>query len=246
MAKKAARKSRGKNKKASGSKKSQSLIARMRRWGLRIVLGIAVAFFALILVYSVVNPPITHTIWSEWRRLGKVDRDWVAIEEISPVMSRSAVAAEDANFCLHWGFDVEAIRDALEDGGNRGASTITQQVVKNVFLWQGRSWVRKALETSITPVVEMVWSKQRILEVYLNVAETGTGVFGVEAAAQKYYGVSAAKMSPVQAARIAAILPSPRNRSVTDPSVRTRRRAASILDGAATIRADGRAKCFED
>ncbi|RLK03724.1 monofunctional biosynthetic peptidoglycan transglycosylase [Ruegeria conchae] len=218
----------------------------MRRWGLRIGLGIAVAFFALILIYSVVNPPITHTIWSEWRRLGKVDRDWVAIEEISPVMARSAVAAEDANFCLHWGFDVEAIRDALEDGGNRGASTITQQVVKNVFLWQGRSWVRKALETSITPVVEMVWSKQRILEVYLNVAETGTGVFGVEAAAQKYYGVSAAKMSPVQAARIAAILPSPRNRSVTDPSVRTRRRAASILDGAATIRADGRAKCFED
>ena len=95
MAKKAARKSRGKNKKASGSKKSQGLIARMRRWGLRIVLGIAVAFFALILVYSVVNPPITHTIWSEWRRLGKIDRDWVAIEEISPVMARSAVAAED-------------------------------------------------------------------------------------------------------------------------------------------------------
>ena len=123
------------------------------------------------------------------------------------------------------GFDVEAIRDALEDGGSRGASTITQQVVKNVFLWQGRSWVRKALETSMIPVVEIVWSKQRILEVYLNVAETGQGIFGVEAAAQKYYGVSAAKMSPTQAARVAAILPSPRNRSVTDPSVRTRRRA---------------------
>ncbi|WP_299669475.1 monofunctional biosynthetic peptidoglycan transglycosylase [uncultured Ruegeria sp.] len=246
MAKKAARKSRGKKNKASRSKKSTGLIARIRRWVLRAVLGIAAVFLALILIYAVVNPPITHTIWSEWRRLGKVERDWVPIEEISPVMARSAVAAEDANFCLHWGFDVEAIRDALEDGSSRGASTISQQVVKNVFLWQGRSWVRKALETSITPIVEIVWSKQRILEVYLNVAETGQGVFGVEAAAQKYYGVSAAKMSPVQASRIAAILPSPRKRSVTDPSVRTRRRAASILDGAATIRADGRAECFED
>ncbi|MEX0307393.1 MAG: monofunctional biosynthetic peptidoglycan transglycosylase [Ruegeria sp.] len=246
MAKKAVRKPRSKKNKASKSNKTAGLIAQIRRWAMRTVLGISAVFLALILFYSVVNPPITHTIWSEWRRLGRVEREWVPIENISPIMARSAVAAEDANFCLHWGFDVEAIRDALEDGANRGASTITQQVVKNVFLWQGRSWIRKALETTMTPVVEMVWSKQRILEVYLNVAETGSGVFGVEAAAQKYYGVSAAKMSPVQAARLAAILPSPRNRSVTDPSVRTRRRAASILDGAATIRADGRADCFED
>ena len=246
MAKKAVRKPRGKKKKASRSNKTTGPIARIRRWALRVVLAMVVAFVFLVLIYSVVNPPVTHTIWSEWRRLGKVDREWVPIEEIAPIMARSVVAAEDANFCLHWGFDVEAIRDALEDGGSRGASTITQQVVKNVFLWQGRSWVRKALETSMTPVVEIVWSKQRILEVYLNVAETGQGIFGVEAAAQKYYGVSAAKMSPTQAARVAAILPSPRNRSVTDPSVRTRRRAASILDGAATIRADGRAACFED
>ncbi len=246
MAKKAARKPRGKKSKASRSKNPSGLIARIRRWAVRAVLGVAALFLALILIYSVVNPPLTHTIWSEWRRLGRVEREWVPIEDISPVMARSVVAAEDANFCLHWGFDVEAIRDALEDGGNRGASTITQQVVKNVFLWQGRSWLRKALETTMTPVVEMVWSKQRILEVYLNVAETGQGVFGVEAAAQTFYGVSAEKLSPVQAARLAAILPSPRNRSVTDPSVRTRRRAASILDGAATIRADGRADCFED
>ncbi len=218
----------------------------VRRWATRAALAITGLVVALVLFYSVVNPPVTHTIWSEWRRLGKVEREWVPIEEISPIMARSVVAAEDANFCQHWGFDVEAIRDALEGGGNRGASTITQQVVKNVFLWQGRSWVRKAMETSITPVVEIFWSKQRILEVYLNVAETGNGVFGVEAAAQRYFNRSAAQLTSVQAARIAAILPSPRNRSVTDPSVRTRRRAASILDGAATIRADGRADCFED
>lgn len=244
MAKKAARKSSGKKSKAS--RKKTPVAKQIRRWVTRTALAAVAFVVALVLLYSVVNPPITHTIWSEWRRLGKVERDWVPIEEISPITARSVVAAEDANFCLHWGFDVEAIRDALEDGGARGASTITQQVVKNVFLWQGRSWVRKALETSITPVVEIFWSKQRILEVYLNVAETGSGVFGVEAAAQRNFNVSAAQLSPVQAARIAAILPSPRNRSVTDPSVRTRRRAASILDGAATIRADGRAGCFED
>ncbi len=244
MAKKAARKSSGKKSKAR--KKTTPLGQKLRRWVTRAALGVVCFLIGLVLLYSVVNPPITHTIWSEWRRLGKVEREWVPIEEINPIMARSVVAAEDANFCLHWGFDVEAIRDALEDGGSRGASTITQQVVKNVFLWQGRSWVRKAMETSITPVVEIFWSKQRILEVYLNVAETGNGIFGVEAAAQRNFGVSAANMTPTQAGRIAAILPSPRNRSVTDPSVFTRRRAAAILEGAATIRADGRADCFED
>ncbi len=246
MAKKAVRKTGGKKKKAFKGKERPLLLDSLRLWTKRIALGAVAAVLALILLYSVVNPPITHTIWSEWRRLGRVERDWVPIEDISPVMARSVVAAEDANFCLHWGFDVDAIRDAIEDGGARGASTISQQVVKNVFLWQGRSWFRKALETSLTPVVELFWSKQRILEVYLNVSETGQGMFGVEAAAQKYFGVSADKLTPVQSARIAAILPSPRNRSARDPSVRTRRRAAAILDGAATIRADGRADCFED
>lgn len=246
MAKKAARKPRGKKKKANKPTTLTAALVQIRRWAVRAVFAVALFFVALVLLFSVVNPPVTHTIWSEWRRLGKIEREWVRIDEIAPIMARSVVAAEDANYCLHWGFDVEAIRDALEDGGTRGASTLSQQVVKNVFLWQGRSWVRKALETSMTPVVELVWSKQRILEVYLNVAETGQGLFGVEAAAQRYFGTSAAKLTPVQAARIAAILPSPRNRSVTDPTARTRRRAASILDGAATIRADGRADCFED
>ena len=244
MAKKAARKSGGKKSKAS--RKKVPVARQIRRWVARTAMAVVCLVVGLVLIYSVVNPPVTHTIWSEWRRLGKVEREWVPIEDMAPIMARSVVAAEDANFCLHWGFDVEAIRDALEDGGSRGASTITQQVVKNVFLWQGRSWVRKALETSITPLVEIFWSKQRILEVYLNVAETGNGVFGVEAAAQRYFNTSAAKLTSVQAARIAAILPSPRNRSVTDPTAHTRRRAASILDGAATIRADGRADCFED
>ncbi|TMV05522.1 monofunctional biosynthetic peptidoglycan transglycosylase [Ruegeria sediminis] len=246
MAQKAARKTGRKKSSGSRAKNATPIWRRATRLLARGAVILAVALVALVLLYSVVNPPVTHTIWSEWRRLGRVERDWVPIEQIAPVMARSAVAAEDANFCLHWGFDVNAIRAALEEGGNRGASTISQQVVKNVFLWQGRSWVRKALETSITPMVELIWTKRRILEVYLNVAETGEGVFGVEAAARKYFGVGAGDLSPTQAARIAAILPSPRQRSVADPSVGTRRRAAAIRDGAATIRADGRADCFED
>ncbi|MCA0870549.1 monofunctional biosynthetic peptidoglycan transglycosylase [Seohaeicola saemankumensis] len=205
-----------------------------------------VTVMALVLLYSQINPPTTHTIWSEKRRLGSVDREWVPMEAIAPVMARSVVAAEDANFCLHWGFDVEAIRAAMEEGALRGGSTISQQVVKNVFLWQGRSWIRKALETAITPAVEAIWSKRRILEVYLNVAEMDEGVFGVEAAARHYFGVGPDALSPRQAALLAAVLPAPKSRSASKPTARLNRRAASIMDGAATIRADGRAACFED
>lgn len=205
-----------------------------------------VTVLAMVLVYSVVNPPITHTIWSEGRRLGSVDRQWVPIEEIAPVMARSVVAAEDAGFCLHWGFDVAAIRAAMEGGGARGGSTITQQVVKNVFLWQGRSWVRKALEAAITPAVEAIWSKRRIIEVYLNIAEMDEGVFGVEAGARRYFNVGPEALSPRQAALLAALLPSPKTRSAAKPGRYMRKRAVSIEDGAATIRADGRSGCFED
>lgn len=200
---------------------------------------------AVTLAYTQVNPPTTPYMFSEGRRVGGVEQAWVAMEDIAPVMARSAVAAEDADFCLHWGLDLTAIQAALEEGGNRGGSTISQQVVKNVYLWQGRSWLRKSLEAVMTPVVEAVWSKERILEVYLNVAEFDEGVFGVQAAARHYFGVDADALSPVQAARLAAILPNPKGRSASEPSNRVRNRAASILDGAATIRVDGRAACFQ-
>ncbi len=200
----------------------------------------------LVLLTSFINPPTTYTIWSEGRRLGGVDRQWVPLEQVAPVVARSVVAAEDANFCLHWGFDVKAIRAALKAGSGRGASTITQQVVKNVFLWQGRSWVRKALEAAITPAVEAIWSKRRIIEVYLNVAEMDEGVFGIEAAARRYFGVGPEALTPWQAALIAAVLPSPKTRSAANPTPALKRRARAIVDGAATIAADGRAACFED
>lgn len=215
-------------------------------WAVRAVALVVLFLAVLVLLFAVVNPPTTHTIWSEARRLGEVDRQWVPIEDIAPVMVRSAVAAEDANFCLHWGFDVAAIRDAIAAGAHRGASTISQQTVKNVFLWQGRSYVRKALETAITPAVEAVWSKRRILEVYLNVAEFDEGVFGVEAAARHYFGVGPEALSSRQAALLAAVLPAPKIRSASRPTPGLQRRATAIADGAATIRADGRAACFED
>jgi monofunctional biosynthetic peptidoglycan transglycosylase len=191
-----------------------------------------------------VNPPTTPYIMAERSRLGAIEREWVNLEEIAPAMARSAVAAEDAGFCTHWGLDVAAIRAALAEGDGRGASTISQQVVKNVFLWHGRSWVRKALEAGLTPVMEALWSKRRILEVYLNVAEFDAGVFGVEAAAQHYFGVSAADLSDRQAALLAAVLPDPKGRSASNPSTQVERRAARIADGAATIAVDGRAECF--
>lgn len=219
------------------------IVARWLGRGLGAVAGF---YAALVLLFSFVPPPINLYQLGEVWRLGGIEKDWVSWEEIAPVMGRSAVAAEDANFCNHWGFDMAAIREAIEAGSNRGASTISQQVVKNVFLWHGRSWVRKAMEAMLTPVVELVWSKQRILEVYLNVAEFGDGVFGIQAAAQHHFGVDAKDLTEVQAARLAAILPNPKEWSPSKPSSFVKRRARAIISGAETIAADGRSACFED
>lgn len=216
------------------------------RWTGRGAVALVALFLLLVVLGMFINPRLTPYLIAEGWRQGGVDRVWVPIEEMAPEMARAVVASEDANFCEHWGFDMKAIRAAMNEGAGRGASTISQQVTKNVFLWHGRSWPRKALEALMTPVVELFWSKRRILEVYLNVAETGKGIFGVEAAAQHYFGVSAARLSPPQAALIAAALPDPKGRNPARPSGYLRGRARAILDGAATIRADGRAACFED
>ncbi|WP_380055050.1 monofunctional biosynthetic peptidoglycan transglycosylase [Falsihalocynthiibacter sp. SS001] len=217
----------------------------IRRWFWRGVLVVSCVVALAVGVYAFVSPPTTPYILTEARRLGGVKRSWVPMEEISPYMARSVVAAEDANFCNHWGFDMDAIRAALDSGGKRGASTISQQVVKNVYLWHGRNWARKALEAALTPMVEATWSKRRIIEVYLNVAEFDEGVFGVEAAADHYFRTSAADLTATQASRLAAVLPNPKGRSASQPTPWLRKRAQSIADGAATIRADGRSACFE-
>lgn len=215
------------------------------RWLGRGVLGAVVVMALAIGLYRFINPRTTPYMFTEGRRLGGVDMQWVSADDIAPVMLRSVVAAEDANFCTHWGFDMGAIREAISGGSTRGASTISQQVVKNVWLWQGRSWPRKALEAVMTPVMETLWPKRRILEVYLNVAEFGEGVFGIRAAAQRAFGVTPDKLTPDQAARLAAVLPNPKQRNAAKPTAALRKRAAAIRDGAATIAVDGRAACFD-
>jgi len=220
-------------------------IRRLLRWLLLGLVGALVLLVAWVGLYRFVDPPGGIYMWQESRRLGEIRHESVPMTRIAPVMGRSAVAAEDANFCLHWGFDMAAIRAALDAGAGRGASTISQQVVKNVFLWHGRSWARKALEAVLTPIMETLWSKRRILEVYLNIAEFSTGVFGVEAAAQHHFSRSAADLTPRQAGLLAAVLPAPQSRNAGRPSDFVSRRANAIADGAATIQRDGRAACFD-
>ena len=218
---------------------------RVRRLFWRSIAIVFLVLVAVVLLGRVVNPPTTAYMLGESYRLDGVDHEWVPLELVAPVMARSVVAAEDANFCEHWGFDVRAIRLAIAEGSNRGASTLSQQTVKNVYLWHGRTYVRKALEAGITPLVEAIWPKRRILEVYLNVAEFDEGVFGVEAASRHYFGIGPEALSARQAAQLAAVLPSPKTRSASRPTAFLKRRAAQIRTGAATIKADGRAECFE-
>lgn len=221
------------------------LLLTVRWWFWRSIAIVFMAMVGAVVLFAIVNPPTTLYMFSEGRRLGRAEQVWVDLDQVAPVMARSAVAAEDANFCNHWGFDMAAIRLAIEEGGTRGASTISQQTVKNVYLWHGRVWVRKALEALLTPLVEAIWSKRRIVEVYLNIAEFDEGVFGIEAASRHYFDIPASDLSDAQAARLAAVLPAPKSRSAARPSTAVQQRARQIRDGAATISKDGRAACFE-
>lgn len=199
---------------------------------------------AWVLLYRFVPPPGGIFMLQEYRRIGSIEREWVPMDRIAPVMARSVIAAEDANFCLHWGFDMAEIRKVIEAGSTRGASTLSQQTAKNVFLWHGRTWSRKALESVFTLLIEGLWPKRRILEVYMNIAEFDDGVFGVESAARHYFRTSAAELTPTQAARLAVMLPAPKSRDAANPTQFVRNRAASVMDGAATIARDGRADCI--
>ncbi|SMO97856.1 monofunctional biosynthetic peptidoglycan transglycosylase [Paracoccus laeviglucosivorans] len=211
-------------------------------WGWSRWLGLRLIALMLVLVFlfSFINPPTSWTIITGQREFPGTPHEWVDLDEVSPHMARAVVAAEDANFCNHWGFDMIEIRRVIASGSSRGASTISQQTAKNVFLWQGRSWPRKVLETAYTPMIELLWSKRRIVEVYLNLAEFGRGVFGIHAAAQYYYKTTPDKLTLRQAAALASILPAPRTRNPQTGSARTRQ----IVSGAQTIQADGRDSCL--
>lgn len=240
-------------KTATSSSKSKSAPKPQQRYFLPLVakvLGIGIFGLCLSAVLAVVYvrylpPPIGTYMLSERMRLGHLKRDWVPLHQMSVHLPRAVVAAEDADFCQHYGFDFDAIRDALTDDSRvRGGSTISQQVAKNVYLWHGRTWVRKGLEAGFTGLIELTWPKHRIVEVYLNVAEFDEGVFGAKAAAAHYFGVTPDIVTATEAARLAAILPSPKRSSASRPSSYIRKRSSQIRSGAATIAVDGRADCL--
>lgn len=161
----------------------------------------------------------------------EIHKDWEPYENISKEVALAVVASEDQNFPNHWGFDFDEIYDAMTEKRKRarGASTISQQVAKNVFLWHGRSYIRKGLEVYFTVLIELIWDKQRILEVYLNVAEMGKMTFGVEAASQRFYKKSAKTLTRYEAARIAAVLPNPVRFSIKNPSAYVNKRTNQIV-----------------
>ena len=201
-----------------------------------------VVLFLIVLLFRFIPIPTTPYMVSE----RPISYTWISLDKVSANVPLAIVAAEDVNFCNHWGFDMKAIRLAIEQGGNRGASTISQQVVKNLFLWHERSWIRKFFEAILTPAVEIAWSKRRILEVYINIAEFDQGIFGIEEASQQLFGLPASQLSLSEASLLAAVLPNPKQRSVKNPSLFVQRRALAISDGASTILKDERSQCFTD
>lgn len=199
-------------------------------WGKRGVIGIVALWLAGILIFAFLPVPFSMVMIE--RQLGAwltgdfsyvAHSDWVPMDEISPYMALAVMAAEDQKFPEHWGFDVGAIESALYHNQRnqnriRGASTLSQQTAKNLFLWDGRSWVRKGLEVGLTAGIELIWTKRRILTVYLNIAEFGEGIFGVEAAARHFFNKPASKLSASEAALLAAVLPNPLRFKVNAPS----------------------------
>ncbi|MDQ7949931.1 MAG: monofunctional biosynthetic peptidoglycan transglycosylase [Pedobacter sp.] len=227
---------------ARSKPKTTKKTSRLKRFGiacLKVILWFIVFSIIWVLAYRFINPPITLLmVQRNWERksegkAAKTERKWVKFEEISDNMKRAAVSAEDAQFLQHMGFDIKAIEKAYAANAKgkklRGGSTISQQTAKNVFLWPGRSFIRKGLEAYFTLLIELLWSKERILEVYLNVIEMGDGIYGAEAAAQAYYKKSCRKLSRSEASLIAACFPNPRRWTPKKPTGYIRHKQYLIL-----------------
>jgi monofunctional biosynthetic peptidoglycan transglycosylase len=215
---------------------------RRRRWR-RWLIGVPLALLALtvmqVLALRFIDPPFSSFMairqfeaWGEGDFGFRIAHDWRDLEDMSANVPVALVAAEDQNFAKHFGFDLKAIETARKNNARgrkvRGGSTISQQTAKNLFLWSGRSWVRKGIEAWYTLLIEALWPKRRILEVYANVAEFGDGVYGAQAAARTYFGRDASRLGPAQAARLAAVLPSPKRYSVARPGPYVQRRSRAI------------------
>jgi monofunctional biosynthetic peptidoglycan transglycosylase len=229
--------------------------AKKRGWFGRILVWTVSAVFLFILIsllwvlaYRVVNPPTTFTMLGDRLTGRHVARDWMGLDRIDRDAVRAAIAAEDSKFCSHWGFDQDAIAAAMRrnaKGGSviRGGSTISQQTAKNAFLWQGGGYFRKGLEAWFTLLIENMWGKRRIMEVYLNVAETGIGTYGVNSGSQRYFNHDSSALSRIEAARIAAVLPLPKERGATAPKGFTRRYGNAIAARIGVVAREGLDAC---
>jgi monofunctional biosynthetic peptidoglycan transglycosylase len=221
----------------------------------RLLRNIALALFIIlvagpvvaVILFRFVPPPITPLMVIRAVEGKGLDHRWRPIDEVAPALPRALIAAEDARFCEHHGFDFNALQKAYanNEAGKkiRGGSTISQQTAKNVFLWPGRSYVRKGLEAWFTVLIEVGWGKKRIMEVYLNSIEFGPGIYGAESASRRYFGVGADKLTQAQASRLAAILPSPLKWRVIKPGKYVAKRTQKIGKASGAVRRDGLADC---
>ncbi len=223
-------------------------IRRIFGWVIKGVLAFVVLSLVVVGLYRFVPPPITLTMVGDALAGHGIDKSWMPLSRIDPNMARAAIAGEDSRFCSHNGFDMRAIETAYarnaRGGRIRGGSTISQQTAKNVFLIQGGGYARKALEAYFTLLIETIWGKRRIMEVYLNVAETGIGTYGVNAGAQRYFGHDASHLTPGEAGRMAAVFPQPKKRAAIAPSGFTRRHGNAITRRVGVVRNDGLDSCL--
>lgn len=221
---------------------------RFVRWLLKALLVFVVVTVAWVGVYRFVPPPFTFTMLGDVLAGHGVTKTWMPLSRMDPDMPRAAIAGEDGRFCTHHGFDFTAIAHAAarnaQGGRIRGGSTISQQTAKNTFLIQGGGYVRKAVEAYFTVLIEALWGKRRIMEVYLNVAETGIGTYGADAAAERYFGHGADHLTPLEAGRIAAVLPLPKKRAAIDPHGFVRRHGDTLARYVAIVRRDRLDACL--
>lgn len=233
--------------KPSKLSKNHGTAFRLGWWLGRLIVWFLAISLIWVLLYRFVPVPITATMIMD--RNG-ITKHWTPLSAIDRNMVSAVIAGEDTRFCEHHGFDKQAIEQAIQknaQGGRiRGGSTISQQTAKNAFLWQGGGYFRKGLEAWFTVLIEHLWTKRRIMEVYLNIAETGIGTYGVEAAAQRYYHHSAARLTPTEAARIAAALPAPKRREVIGATGFTRRHGNAIASRSGVVRRGGLDACVYD
>lgn len=224
------------------------MIRRVFLASLKLLVGLVLVSVLWVIAYRFVPPPFTLTMLGDVVSGHSVTKNWVPLSRIDPNMARAAIAGEDSRFCSHDGFDFYAIaaayRRTQRDGRIRGGSTISQQTAKNAFLFQGGGYPRKAAEAYFTFLIEKIWGKRRIMEVYLNIAETGIGTYGVDAGAMRYFGHGAARMTPAEAGRLAAVLPQPKKRAAIAPRGFTRRHGSAISRRVGVVRNDGLDRCL--